>query len=130
MRVESLVIDKVVVASRLMNLHSRGIIMYTVDFNPLRDFFQEWAMDVLGRRMNIRIEQIKVLARYAFMIVVSTHEEQKLILMEPYLFMGRRMVMAMPWSSDFDATAMKSSNGCEGRNAEFSGLRKSRRRKL
>lgn len=107
MRVETLVVHKVIVAGRLMHLQGRGLIIYMVDFNPLRDFFQDWALDLLGRRMQINIEQIKVLTRCTFMIVVSSHEEQKAILMEPYLFMGRRMVMAMPWTPDFNATGMK-----------------------
>lgn len=57
--------------------------------------------------MRIEIEQIKVLAKYTFLAVVSTPAEQKVILSEPFLSMGSRMVMALPWTSDFDANAMK-----------------------
>lgn len=56
MRAETLVIDKVLIASRLMHLQRCGLILYTFDFNPSRDFFQEWALDCIGSCVNIQIE--------------------------------------------------------------------------
>lgn len=74
----------------------------------MRDFFEAWVFDVLGQRMRIDVEQIKVLSRYTFLVVVSKLEDQRAILLEPYLHMGSRMVIAMPWTPDFDANAMRS----------------------
>lgn len=109
MRSEALTVDRNIIASRILHLQKHGVIFYTVDFNPTRDYFQDWVFDVICNRMRIQIEQIKVLSRYTFLVVVSSPEEQKQILMEPYLSIGRKMVIAMPWTTNFDANAMKSS---------------------
>lgn len=41
-------------------------------------------------------------------MVVANPEDQHTILLEPFLHMGQRMVLAMPWTPDFDANAMRS----------------------
>lgn len=84
---ETLIVDRNIIASRIMHLQQQGIILYTVDVNPTRDYFQDWAYDVIGAQMRIGIEKIKVLAQFAFLIVVTNHEEQKKILMEQFLSM-------------------------------------------
>lgn len=83
MTYKTLVVDKTIVASRLLHLQNRGVILCTVDFNPSKDYFQDWSFSVVGQRMQIEIEQIKVLSRSTFLIVMSNHEEQKSILLEP-----------------------------------------------
>lgn len=84
MRVETLTVDRNVIASHMAHLQNKGIIMYTVDFNHSRDQFEEWVHEVIRRRMRIAIEQIKVLARYTFLVVGSKPEDQRAILLEPY----------------------------------------------
>lgn len=97
------------VKSRVLHLQERGIIIYVVDFNPSRDHFEAWVDDVLVQNMNITVEQVKVIARFTFLLVVATHEEQDQILAEVPLHMGRKLVMAMPWAPDFDAHTMRTS---------------------
>lgn len=41
MRAETLVVDKNIIASRLVHLQIRGVILYTVDFNPSCDVFED-----------------------------------------------------------------------------------------
>lgn len=84
--------------------------MYIVDFYPSRDQFEEWAHEVIGRRMHIaiNIEQIKVLACYTFLVVVCNPPDQRAILLEPYWYMRRKMIMTHPWTANFDAKEMSS----------------------
>lgn len=96
-------VEQNVVASQVVHLQNRGIIMYMVDFYPSRDQFEEWIHEVIGRRMRIAIEQIKVLAKYTFLLVVSKPEEQHAILLKPYWYMSRKMVLTQPWTPDIDA---------------------------
>lgn len=59
-RTETLVVDKKVIASRLIHLQQRGLILYTVEFNPSRDVFKDWVYREISEKLRIRIEQIKV----------------------------------------------------------------------
>lgn len=61
----------------------------------------------IGESLRIKIEQIKVIRRFTFLVVVANPDDQKKLLMESFLKMGNRMVLAMPWSVDFDANAMR-----------------------
>lgn len=61
MRAEIMVIDKDVIAKRLVHLQKRGIILYTIDFNPLRDAFENQVYREIGKKIQIKIEQIKVI---------------------------------------------------------------------
>lgn len=96
MRSESLIVDKDVVAGRLVHLQKRRIILYTVNFNPSRDAFKIWVYRELGEKLQIKIEQIKVVTRFTFLVVVSKSEDQKRILMEKFLKLNGMMVLAIP----------------------------------
>lgn len=77
MRAETLTVNQNAIASRVLHLQNRGVIMYTVDFYHSRDQFEEWVHDTIGRRMRIAVEQIKVLAKYTFLVVVSKPEARR-----------------------------------------------------
>ncbi|CAM6111896.1 unnamed protein product [Calypogeia fissa] len=95
------------VRNRMHHLQQRGIVLYTVDFNPSRDQFEAWVDDAIVCNMEIKVEQVKVIARFTFLLVVSTAEERDQILTDAPFYMGNKLVMAMPWAPDFDALTMK-----------------------
>lgn len=66
MHPKTLVVDKNVIASRLMHLQKRGVILYTVNFNLSRDHFENWAYMQIGENLNIKIKYIKVITRFTF----------------------------------------------------------------
>lgn len=77
MRVESMVVNKNIISSRLIHLQQRGVILYTVDFNPSRDGFKEWVYTKIEENLKISIEQIKVVTWYTFLVVVNKPMDQK-----------------------------------------------------
>lgn len=46
-RVSRLQVKRNLVAIRLIRLQDRGIIIYTVEFNPSWDYFRAWVQDVI-----------------------------------------------------------------------------------
>lgn len=56
--------------------------------------------------LKIFIEQIKIVTRYTFLVIVNKSADQKW-LMDPFLKMGNYMVLAMPWIAKFNANAMR-----------------------
>lgn len=87
MRTETLVVDKKVITNCLMHLQQRGVILYTIDFNPSRDLFESQAYTQIGEKLNIKIEQIRVITRFTFLIVVFDKADQKKLLIEQFLKM-------------------------------------------
>lgn len=63
----------------------------------------------IGEAYSIQIKQIKVVTRLTFLIVVTNPVDQKRIIIEPFLKMGNKVILAMPWTVDIDANTMKTS---------------------
>lgn len=49
------------------------------DFNPSHDHFEHWVYTMIGEDMNIQIEQIKVITRFTFLVVISNWVDQKVM---------------------------------------------------
>lgn len=66
-------------------------------------------MDVqgVGEKLQIKIEQIKVVSHFTFLVVVSKPDDHKQILMEKVLKLNGMMVLAIPWTTEFDANSMQ-----------------------
>lgn len=60
--------------------------------------------------MKLVVEQVKVMGKFTFLIVVSSHVDQQRILAENPLFMGKRMVMALPWKPNFKIALLRSTS--------------------
>lgn len=89
-------VDKDIIVGRLVHLQKHGIILYTVDFNLSRDMFENWVYREIGEKLQIKIEQIKVIMQFMFLVVVIRPEDQKRLLMESFLKLNGRMVLAIP----------------------------------
>lgn len=55
MRTEMLVVDKNIIAIRLVHLQQCGVILCMVDFNPSRDGFEEWVYREIGENLKVKI---------------------------------------------------------------------------
>lgn len=97
MHSETLVVDRNIVASRLVHLQNRGIIMYTVDFYPYWNQFQEWVQRWQDIRWELPLSKLKSWP-VTFLIVVSKPAKQRAILLEPCWYMGRKMIVTQPLS--------------------------------
>lgn len=53
---KKLVVDKNVIGSWLLELQERGVILYTIDFNPSTNAFEIWAYTKSGGNLCIKIE--------------------------------------------------------------------------
>lgn len=61
-----------------------------------------WANLVFEWDMGATIEQIKVLSRYTFLVIVRNFEEKQRILEASPLYMDGRMVATAPWEKDLN----------------------------
>lgn len=50
----------------------------------------------IGEKLQIKIEQIKVITRFMFLVVVTRPEDHKCLLMESFLKLNGHMVLAIP----------------------------------
>lgn len=77
------------------------MIINTVDFNPSREAMLEWITKNFIQGLDIEVMQLKVLAKFFFMIVLKKAEDKAKIIAEtPY--MHGRMILAIPWEPSFD----------------------------
>lgn len=107
MRSKTLIVGKDIVANMLVHLQIKGVILYTIDFNPSQDAFENQVYMELDEKLQIKIKQIKVVTQFTFLVVVSKHEDKKRILMEKFLKLNGMMVLAIPQTIDFDANSMR-----------------------
>lgn len=61
-----------------------------------RDVMVSWVNLVFERNMGASIDQIKVISRYCFLVIVRSHEEQQRILSEFPLYMDGKIVAVVP----------------------------------
>lgn len=66
-------------------LQERGLIINIVDFNPSRDVMLEWVTKNFVQDLNIKMTQLKVLAKYVFLLVLGKTEDRLRILEETAL---------------------------------------------
>lgn len=96
MCVESLVVDKGIIASRLVHLQKRGIILYMVDFNPSCDTFEIWVYREIGEKLMIKIKQIKAITHFTFFCSSVKPIKPKTPSDGNIFKMGNKMVLAIP----------------------------------
>lgn len=107
-REESWTIKKTTLKGDLLRKHiwflqKQGIVVHTGKIQLDRDVMVRWVNLVFEYDMGATVEQIKVLSRYYFLVIVCNHDEKQWILGESPLYMDGRKVAAIPWDIDLNS---------------------------
>lgn len=86
----------------MAKLQERGLIINMVDFNPSREMMLEWVMANCTQDLKVEVTQLKVLARFVFLLVLEKAGDRAKILRETPLFMNGKVILAFPWDPSFD----------------------------
>lgn len=62
----------------------------------------EWITKKFIQDLGVEVTQLKVMARFIFLVVLEKVEDQTKILKETPMFMGRKMILLFPWDPSFD----------------------------
>ncbi|CAM6083059.1 unnamed protein product [Calypogeia fissa] len=91
------ILDRNVIASRLLQLKQNAVVIYTADLTPPRDVMHEWVANSFGRKLGLGIEQVKTLSRHTFLVVLENNNAQQKLLADAPYYMQRRMILVTPW---------------------------------
>lgn len=72
--------NKTLIASKVAHLQQKGIIIYLLEYNPARDVIDNWVDTKLVRDLRVTIKQVKVIARFTYLAVLESHEDQQKVL--------------------------------------------------
>lgn len=100
-QVSVLTISREVFAGRVALLKDRGFIINTVDFDPSRDDMLAWITRNFIQGLGIEVTQLKVLAKFIFLIVLEKVEDRKKVWEEAPFYMNGKMILAIPWEPNF-----------------------------
>lgn len=73
----------------------------------IRDDMRRWVEFIFEREIGAYVEQIKVLSKSNFLVIVGTYEEQQQILGASPLYMDRKIIVAMPWEMNLNKKPIK-----------------------
>lgn len=72
-----------------------------MDFDPSREMMFEWITTKFIQDLGVEVTQLKVMARFIFLVVLEKAEDRNKILRETPMFMCK-MILVFPWDPFFD----------------------------
>lgn len=94
------------VVGRVAHLQKRGLIVYLPEYNPSRDVLDNWVDSKLVRDLQVTIEQVKVISRLTYLVVLGSHEDQRKTLATTPFYINKRTAIVLPWTADLDLGAI------------------------
>lgn len=95
-------ISREVFAGRVALFKDKGLIINMVDFDPSRDDMLAKVTRNFIQDLGIEVSQLKVLAKFVFLIVLDKAEDCNRVWEEAPFYMNEKMILAIPWEPGFD----------------------------